>query len=249
MILPASFTDPLTNAPAHLKLFQSFEPRENFVQMFGATEAIVKESLAAEYGMIEMIDDAIGQVLAKLEQKNMLDNTVILFTSDHGDMFGEHGLMLKGMMHYQGCLRVPMTIAGPGIRPGRSSSLVSSLDIPQTLLDLAALPEFDHMQGSSFVPVIEDPATSIRDHVYIEEDLPLFESTRIPHKVRTLVTQDARISTYSTGETEIFNLVDDPAEMNNLAVTDPSSETAINLKDRLTNALIQYSDLARLNAR
>jgi arylsulfatase A-like enzyme len=171
----------------------------------------------------------------------------VLFTSDHGDMFGDHGLMLKAMMHYQGALRVPLTIAGPGIEPGRSDSLASSLDLAQTLLELTGLDEFDRMQGVSLKPILDDPASSVRDHVYVEEDMPITERGPVPHKARTLFTENGRITRFSTGESEVYCFDDDPDELDNRATSDPDGAFTRALQDRLTQALIDYSDLARIN--
>ena len=248
MQLPDSFSQPLGEVPAHLKLFHSFDARGNPVQMFGINETQLREALAAQYGMIEMIDEAIGQVLQALEASGQADNTYVIFTSDHGDMFGDHGLMLKGVMHYEGCIRVPMTVKGPEINPARSSSLVSSLDIAQTVLALTGLEEFDHMQGVSMAPVLSDPTASVRDQVFIEEDLPMNEHVaRVPHKVRTLVTETHRTTLYSSGEKEVYNLTNDPGELHNLAMLEPASEEVRQASDRLALAMLNATDLSRLN--
>jgi arylsulfatase A-like enzyme len=163
-------------------------------------------------------------------------------------MFGDHGLMLKGVMHYEGCIRVPMTVKGPQIDEARSNSLVSSLDLAQTILELTGLEEFDHMQGVSMVPVLSDPATSVRDQVFIEEDLPMNEHVaRVPHKVRTLVTATHRTTLYSSGEKEVYNLTNDPGEFHNLAMLEPASEEVRQASDRLALAMLNATDLSRLN--
>jgi arylsulfatase A-like enzyme len=247
MPLPATFGDRLDGRPEHLKLFQSMDPGDWFTQMFGPSETVLKQAMAAEFGAIEMIDEGIGKVLAALEASGAADNTLVLFTSDHGDMFGDHGLMLKAMMHYQGALRVPLTIAGPGIEPGRSDSLASSLDLAQTLLELTGLDEFDRMQGVSLKPILDDPAASVRDHVYVEEDMPITERGPIPHRARTVFTRDGRITRFSTGETEVYRFDDDPDELDNRMTSDPDGAFSRAMQDRLTQALMDYSDLARVN--
>ena len=83
---------------------------------------LLREAIAATYGTIELIDDRVGRILAALDRLGQTDNTIIVFTSDHGDMMGDHGLMLKGYMHYRGTLAVPMVIVDPGASraaPGR----------------------------------------------------------------------------------------------------------------------------------
>lgn len=248
--MPVSNTlyDPLTNAPSHVKVLHGLSPSDtNIVQMFGPTEDQLKDAMAAEFGMIEYIDESIGKVLDCVEASGHKDNTIVIFTSDHGDMFGDHGLMLKGLLHYEGCTRVPFVVSGAGITPGVTNSLASSLDIAQTILDLTQTEELDHMQGVSLTPLLEDVNAVVRDHVYIEEDMPPFERARIPHKARTLVTKEARMSSYSTGETEVYDRMADPDELNNLAVTDPSSTLVSTMQKKMITHLLNYTDMARLS--
>jgi len=246
MPVPTTFDDPLEDAPRHLRLIRSLKPGKNYVQMFGPTREQVQHAMAAQFGAIEMIDDGVGKVLAAVEHSGAANDTIVIFTSDHGDMFGDHGLMLKGWMHYQATLRVPLVIARPRATPARTRSMVSSLDLAQTVLDLCGLPDFDGMQGASLGPLLEDPAASIRDHVYIEDDNPNFRRMRVlPEKARTLVTKDGRITRYASGEVELFDLAGDPDEMNNLAGKPAGRDRQTHLTDRLAGALIRYSDLAK----
>ncbi len=95
-----------------------------WVDLIGATSPeVTRAAIAANYGTIEMIDDRVGQILAAVERLGQTDNTIVVFTADHGDMMGDHHLLLKGMMHYRGCTQVPMVIADPRRSPGRTSSL------------------------------------------------------------------------------------------------------------------------------
>ena len=82
------------------------DPRDN-QNPFAVTEAEAKKIIALTYGMITMIDDAIGRVLKRLDDLGLAENTIVIFTSDHGDYMGDHGLMLKLLLHYQGTIRVP----------------------------------------------------------------------------------------------------------------------------------------------
>jgi arylsulfatase A-like enzyme len=188
--LPSTFDDPGENWPAHIQLFKRLAPNDkNMVIPFGPTPAQARAAIAATYGMIEFIDEGVGEVLAAVERLGATDNTIVVFTSDHGDMMGDHGLMLKLAMHFQGCIRVPMVVHVPGATPGRTSSLASSIDLPHTLLDLCGIDEYRGMQGHSLTPLINDPKASVRDHVLIEEDFPLSEfAPGPPTKNRTLVS-------------------------------------------------------------
>jgi hypothetical protein len=103
------------------------------------------------------------------------------------------------------------------------------------------------MQGVSLTPILDDPAASVRDHVYVEEDMPITERGPIPHRARTLFTRDGRITRFSTGETEVYRFDDDPDELDNRVTSDPDGAFSRAMQDRLTQALMDYSDLARVN--
>lgn len=218
MPTPDTFGDDLKGAPAHIQLIRQLKPNQNPVQMFGPTEDQVRHAMAAEYGLIEMMDQGIGRVLQHLDELGLRDNTIVVFTSDHGDMFGDHGLMLKATMHYRGCLNIPLLISAPGMQPGRTQSCASSLDLAQTFLDFAGVPGYQDMQGVSLKPVVASAETEVRDHCYVEEDFPLAaHGSPLPLKSRTLLHNDYRFTRYSTGDTELYSFTEDKAELNNLA--------------------------------
>jgi len=247
---PATFDDPLTDAPAHLKKIQSWEPRGDYVNMFGPSRDLVSHAMAAEFGMIEMMDEGIGRILTRLDELGQRDNTVIVFTSDHGEMFGDHGLMLKGTMHYQGCLRVPLLVSAPGIsgaEGSRTQALASSLDLSSTLLDLAGVGGFADMQGVNLTPVLADPSARVRESILVEEDMPLARlGGPLPLKTRTVVNDRYRYSRYSSGEQELYDLVDDPGELVNLAVGDRATAISGTMAGCLADALMSHSAMGRL---
>jgi arylsulfatase A-like enzyme len=217
--LPASFDDPHNDSMAHYRARRA-QRGEQVGRMapFSPTERQFRQMAAAEYGMISMIDDGIGEVLATLARTGLADDTVVVFTSDHGDMFGDHGMMLKAGMHYEGCTRVPLLIAVPGKQPGVSNSLVSSLDLAQTVLELTDEPEYQGMQGTSLAPLLDDPARRVREHVLVEED-EMFDLAGVGSmlRMRTLIAEEARLTIYrGSAEGELFDLERDPSEMSNL---------------------------------
>jgi len=238
MPLPETFHDPLAKAPAHLRLIRQMKPNKNPVQMFGPTEEQVRHAMAAEFGAIEMMDQGIGRILQRLAELGLEEDTIVVFGSDHGEMFGDHGLMLKATMHYQGCLRVPLFISGPGITPGRTDSYASSLDLAQTFLDLCNTSEYEDMQGASLKPILDDASSTVRDHVFVEEDFPLaLRGSPLPLRSRTMVFENYRFSRYSSGECEIYDLKNDPNELNNLA----SEDSAQAIRSRLTEKMLDVT--------
>src|SRR5258708_22013368 len=110
--------------------------------------------------MIAMIDDGMAKILKRLDELGLAQNTVVVFTSDHGDLMGDHQIMLKGAFAYQGLIRVPFIWVEPsGARTGaRSAALFGTLDIAATFLDRARLAPYNGIQGKSMIPVIANGA-------------------------------------------------------------------------------------------
>ena len=189
------------------------DPRDN-QSPFAVTADEAKDIIALTYGMTTMIDDAIGRVLAKLEALGEKDNTIVIFTSDHGDYMGDHSLMLKLLLHYQGLIRVPFIWSDPTAEANdqTDSGLASSIDIPATILARAGIQPFNGMQGRDLLSV-ESP-----EAVIVEEDsqrtMTGFDK---PQRVRTVVTERYRMS-LREGEdwNELYDLVEDPHEINNV---------------------------------
>jgi arylsulfatase A-like enzyme len=248
MLLPDSRTDSLADAPEHLRIFRALHPKDqrDWVTPCGfGSDELLREAIAATYGMIEMVDERIGRILATLERLGMRDDTLIVFTSDHGDMMGDHSLFLKGFMHYRGTLQVPLIIDAPGCASGRTQSLASSIDLAPTVLGLCEVTGYDGIQGRDLSPVLGDSQAEVRDHVLIEDDIAEITAklTPIPARTRTLITREHRYTRNSKGEEQLFNLVDDPGEMRDLKHAD--ERTRLIMVERLADALMAADDSAR----
>src|SRR5687768_7292453 len=117
--LPSSFNSGERPIPPHLqKLYQERELNKSNREgqrTFAISEREAREAIALTYGMITMIDDAIGSILGWLKTLRLDDNTVVIFTSDHGDFMGDHQLLLKGALHYRGLVRVPFVWSDPNV--------------------------------------------------------------------------------------------------------------------------------------
>lgn len=249
MEVPVSVDDALEGAPRYVQAISRMHPSDQrgWVTPCGVAgdHQMLREALAATYGTIEMIDDGIGGILAALDRLGQAGNTIIVFTSDHGDMMGDHGLMLKGFLHYRGTLAVPMVITDPRRSPGRTQSLSGSIDLGPTLLELADMPGYDGIGGRSLVPILDDPAETVRDEVLIEDDFPgaLTMDVLAPVKTRTLVTADLRLTRHSDGSEQLFDTVADPDEVAPLGRSDPARRAE--MYERLAAALMEADDLAR----
>ncbi|MFQ5731276.1 MAG: sulfatase [Planctomycetaceae bacterium] len=127
---------------------------------------------ALYYAMIAQVDEQFGRLLQFLDDAGQRENTAVIFTSDHGEMLGDHGLLFKGCRFYEGLVRVPLLFRWPGrVAAGlQSDALVELLDLSATLLDIAGVDQPQNMQGQSLLPVLtgDAPPGHHRDFVRCE---------------------------------------------------------------------------------
>jgi arylsulfatase A-like enzyme len=227
MALPASFHH--GNRPLARPVAWALAQRESGKAVlteqgaFAVDEREAREAMALSCGMIAMIDDAIGRILAQLAARGLADDTIVIFTTDHGDFLGDHRLLLKGPAHYEGITHVPFIWAEPGPRPARTAAaLGGTLDIAATILDRARIQPYNGMQGESLLPAISGQGLAGegigRDSMVIEDEQQrAILGHRVPPRMRTLVTPRWRL-TISHGDDwgELYDLANDPHEMDNL---------------------------------
>ena len=222
MALPASFHH--GNRPLARPVAWALTQRESGNAVvteqaaFAVEELEAREAMALSCGMIAMIDDAVGRILARLAANGLASDTVVIFTTDHGDFLGDHRLLLKGPAHFEGITHVPFIWAEPGTRPARSTdALAGTLDIASTILDRARIAPYNGIQGESLLPAIGGGGVA-RDSMVIEDDQQrAVLGHAAPPRMRTLVTQRWRM-TIAHGDSwgELYDLASDPHEMDNL---------------------------------
>lgn len=119
------------------------------------SESDIQEIIAAYYAMISLIDDEVGRVLQVLDEMQLADNTLVILTSDHGEMLGDHAQILKGPLFYEGAARVPLILRWPRHIPAgsRPRQLVGTLDIFATCLSAAGLPQPAESQAVDLLPL------------------------------------------------------------------------------------------------
>jgi len=237
--VPLSFY-PGENEPPHVRHCReqraSGQANLNSFMAIGITEQEAKEAMALTCGMLTMIDDAIGAIVSRLKALQLDQNTIVIFTSDHGDLLGDHGMLLKGPMHYQSLIRVPFIWSDP--RPSQqggtvqdplvTEALASTIDLPASILEVAGIEPFFGMHGRSLLPALAGSA-EVNESVMIEEDQQrkVFGFDTSP-RCRTLVTQGHRLTTYlGVDWGELYDLEQDPFERNNLW-DDPGTRTIRN---------------------
>jgi arylsulfatase A-like enzyme len=115
---------------------------------------------ASYYAMVELIDHEFGRLIDGLEARGELDNTIVIFTSDHGELLGDHGLLLKGCRFFEALVHVPLVVSWPARFAGgrRSRALVELVDLAPTLLEAVGLPVPPEMQGRSLLPLLDGRA-------------------------------------------------------------------------------------------
>jgi len=175
---------------------------------------------ALTYGSISMIDDSIGRILKTLEKTGLKNNTMVIFTSDHGDYCGDHGLILKGPAHYRSVINMPLIWRIPGLTKSTvSDSLLCTIDLPKTLLSLLDTRKEIHpevMQGYDITPILTDPTDKIRQQILIEHDEEISKDKVF--RLRTLVTENHRLTLYDGYENmgDLFDYENNSAEIDNL---------------------------------
>ena len=113
----------------------------------------LKEAMALTAGMMAFVDDAVGDIVAALQRNRQFENTVICYTSDHGDYLGDFNLLLKGALPFRSITRVPFIWSDPRNRYAASSgALASTVDLAATILDRVGIDPFNGNQGKSFQP-------------------------------------------------------------------------------------------------
>ena len=209
----------------------------------------IRQAMALTAGMVAMIDDAVGTVMEALTATGQAGDTVVCFTSDHGDYLGDFNMLLKGALPFQALTRVPFVWADPARdAPARSAALGSTLDLSATVLDRAGLLPFNGMMGRSLLPCL-DGSGDLRDDLLIEyNDGGPRLGFASPARVRTLVTPTHRFSLYRDQDWgELYDLAADPDETRNLwddpGAREVRAELSLRLNHRLT-ALMDESPLS-----
>ena len=174
------------------------------------------------------MDDNVGKLLATLTELGLDENTIVLYTSDHGEMLGEHGLWQK-FVFYEPSVGVPLIFRVPGVTPSnaRCTTPVSLVQIVSTLLELCGVPTPAGLDGASFTRLLHEPGAEIDTTVFAEVAL----KTKRPG---AMIRQGRYKYSYYVGDLdELYDLQTDPAEMKNLAALPAYREKRDELKKQL----------------
>ncbi len=221
--LPASWASPPKVWPG------SFSTR--MASMYG--EAGFREYLRCYYAQVTMMDWCMGRILKALDELGLADRTLVVFTSDHGNMLGQHGLMEKALPgFYDDLMRVPLLMRLPGKIPaGKTGTMMaSSVDLAPTILDYAGTPALSKGQGRSLRPFIEGVADGERPVFGERGDLAGVDVGRM------IRTRQWKLCLQPRGRKELYDLEKDPGETRNLAA-DPARAPVI---EKLSAQLIEH---------
>lgn len=248
--LPPNFDDDLDCKPAVHRTW--LDEQQHFLYGYldpADTKAWLRH-LDYYWKLHQAADDSLGVVLDALDASGTSSDTVVIFTSDHGDMCGSHGLRSKGPFVYEEIMRIPLYLRGPGVTPGSTDALCTQVDVARTITALAGagddgVPTF---AGLDLTPTLAEPATPARDHVLMAQDMAWYERCiHTRYAIRAITDGRFKYARYygvggSTDqfgrpwpepkqfgadadfddhEHELYDLAEDPHELVNLA-HDPS---------------------------
>ena len=196
-------------------------------------------------GEVTMVDTWVGKLLAKIEELGLLEDTLVIFTTDHGFYFGEHGQIGKVGMLYNEVNHIPLMMRMPGIKPGRRSQFVQPCDHMPTILDLAGVEHPQTVQGKSLVEILKGSDKPVRDFVVTsgavvhppvsETPITLTASNwgdyAFKLKTSTVVTDDWTLIT-AAGDmlSELYNNADDPGQTKNAIKQNPGVAKELHAK-------------------
>ena len=207
----------------------------------GASTATRDEVILGRLRSLMAVEEGVGEILKALKETDQLDNTVIVFSSDNGYFYGEHGLSIERRLAYEESIRMPLLIRYPKVIKAGTvrDELALNIDVAPTLLELAGISTQNVVQGRSLVSLIKDEKSEWRNSFLIE-----YYSDRVMPRIRQMgykAIRDERwkyIHYYELpGMDELYDLKSDPYEMNNLINHPDAAETLSRLKRELERLL------------
>ena len=200
-------------------------------------EARLRKDMAVYYGMVSFMDQQIGRILDALDRLGIADNTLVVFTTDHGHLLGQHGLAAKGAFHYEDMLRLPFLVRWRGRVPAGATcdALQALIDLPVTFLRAAGIEVPGLMQGVDQLDVWSGRQETARDHVIAE-----FRHQPTAIHLRTFIDERYKITAYrDQSYGEFFDLQKDPHEVHNRWDDPACAETKARLFQKWINAEIK----------
>jgi uncharacterized sulfatase len=198
---------------------------------WGVPEHGLRQSIQAYYASISFVDAQVGRLLAALDRLKLADNTIVVFVSDHGYHLGERGQWMK-MSLFERSARNPLIVAGPGVRRGASPRTVELIDLYPTLGEMAGLSLPAGLQGRSLRPLLKDPKASWDRPAFTQVTRGAAGDRFMSYSVRT---ETWRYIEWDDGKrgVQLYNEIDDPGEMRNLAADPKHAKVVAEMRDLL----------------
>ncbi|MBN1346275.1 MAG: sulfatase-like hydrolase/transferase [Phycisphaerae bacterium] len=266
MPLPPTINDPMTDAPkrnrnGHWRMHEIDLPKQrdrlkrqlvwegemwDLLDRPAWTDRQYRELIAHYYGYISYIDAEIGRILSALDRLGLADNTLVVYTTDHGEFMGGHGCIFKAYMMYEDLMRVPFIARMPGTVPKAKTTqaLASSVDLMPTLLDVCGVKPSQTVHGKSLMPVLTGRTDRHHDAV--------FTSFALPNQQVRMIRTDRYKYVYNwrpRDRDELYDYQSDPNEMNNLAGRPETKDVEADLRRQLLDFMDRINDPWRTLAR
>jgi len=212
--------------PAAIPPSPDGKPRSYTEQQRGLEGDEIVETRRQYCAAIELIDDQVGLLMDALEQRDMLDNTVIIFSSDHGEMLGDHGLYTK-TFPYEASIRVPLIVSGPGLPRGSPvDTLVELIDVNPTICDCAGLLPQEDIDARSLLPILRGETQTHRD-----------DALSMLRGFQCLRTDTHKLIVNQNDCVELYDMEHDPDETNNIAEGNP--DKVADLRRRMQARMVE----------
>ncbi len=204
------------------------------------TEDMLRRTIAGYYGMITCMDAMIGEILDELSAQGYGDNTYVVYTSDHGESLGEHGLFYKECA-YEGSVGVPLIVTGPELPRGQvNDHPVSLVDLYPTVMEMAGLETEPDRSGHSWLPLIRGEEQDRPDYAFSE-----FHSNFLRQDWYMLVRGDYKYVYYVKERPELYNVKEDPLEDHDLA-EDPAFAELLKEFEALLRTITDPEEISQL---
>ncbi|HZH72157.1 MAG TPA: sulfatase-like hydrolase/transferase, partial [Mariniphaga sp.] len=196
-----------------------------------------KKAVAGYYASVSFMDAQVGKILQTLKEEGLEDNTIVIFTSDHGFHLGEHRFWMKVSLHEES-VRVPLIVKVPGKQPGICHSFAELIDLYPTVAELAGLKFSPHLQGESLVRTLDDPSAEVRDFAFSISVRNNNKSFLIRNNKWAYIQYDEDASSGM----ELFDMEYDPKQYNNLAYHPKYQDVVADLQSHLKKKLEEVRD-------
>ena len=198
-----------------------------------------RRARAAYYALCSFVDAHVGRVMAALTESGLEDQTLVIYTSDHGEMLGDHELWWKSAM-YEPCVGIPLLMRGPAVSPDTIiDTPVSLLDVTATIADAVGVQKPSHWWGQSLLPAARKEQPLPADRAVFSE----YHAHGVSHAIFMLRKGRFKYVHYVGSPAQLFDLEQDPHEMDNLALKPQFQSVARELQDELRS----LADLERLD--